>query len=126
MAVVKEVNLESLKIDTGETAAAQVERDLRESIIRLELAPGMNVLFGPNESGKSSWHAAIYAGLCGIRRGPGIRNDAREFAARHHPWRGDEWSASVVVLLTDGRRIRIGQNLADPVDFGRIAQHFEV
>ena len=37
----KDVNLESLKIDTGETAAAQVERDLRESIIRLELAPGM-------------------------------------------------------------------------------------
>ncbi|MGO4439191.1 GntR family transcriptional regulator [Rhizobium sp. RAF56] len=43
MAVVKEVNLESLKIDTGETAAAQVERDLRESIIRLELAPGMRL-----------------------------------------------------------------------------------
>ena len=32
--------LENLKTDTGETTAAQVERDLRESIIRLELAPG--------------------------------------------------------------------------------------
>lgn len=40
MTAAKEMNLESLKIDTGETAAAQVERDLRESIIRLELAPG--------------------------------------------------------------------------------------
>jgi DNA-binding GntR family transcriptional regulator len=32
--------LETLKTDTGETTAAQVERDLREAIIRLELAPG--------------------------------------------------------------------------------------
>lgn len=34
------MGLENLKTDTGETTAAQVERDLRESIIRLELAPG--------------------------------------------------------------------------------------
>jgi GntR family transcriptional regulator, rspAB operon transcriptional repressor len=34
------MNLETPKIDTGETVAAQVERDLREAIIRLELAPG--------------------------------------------------------------------------------------
>lgn len=34
------MGLENLKADTGETTAAQVERDLRESIIRLELAPG--------------------------------------------------------------------------------------
>ena len=40
MTAAKDMNLESLKMETGETAAAQVERDLRESIIRLELAPG--------------------------------------------------------------------------------------
>ena len=34
------MNLETLKIETGETTAAQVERDLREAIIRLDLAPG--------------------------------------------------------------------------------------
>ncbi len=34
------MNLEALKIETGETTAAQVERDLREAIIRLELQPG--------------------------------------------------------------------------------------
>jgi GntR family transcriptional regulator, rspAB operon transcriptional repressor len=34
------MNLEIHKIDTGETTAAQVERDLREAIIRLELSPG--------------------------------------------------------------------------------------
>jgi GntR family transcriptional regulator, rspAB operon transcriptional repressor len=34
------MGLEILKTETGETTAAQVERDLREAIIRLELAPG--------------------------------------------------------------------------------------
>lgn len=40
MTATQDMNLESLKIETGETAAAQVERDLREQIIKLELAPG--------------------------------------------------------------------------------------
>ena len=34
------MSIEALKIETGETTAAQIERDLRESIIRLELKPG--------------------------------------------------------------------------------------
>lgn len=84
---------------------------------RLELSPGLNVLFGPNEAGKSSWHAAIYAGLCGRKRGVGAGTvDAREFAARHRPWTGEEWSASVVIVLENGRRIRIGQDLEGRVD----------
>ncbi|MBX9457976.1 MAG: GntR family transcriptional regulator [Rhizobium sp.] len=40
MMAAKLMGLENLKSETGETTAAQVERDLRESIIRLELAPG--------------------------------------------------------------------------------------
>ncbi len=34
------MNLENLKTDSSETTAAQVERDLREQIIRLDLQPG--------------------------------------------------------------------------------------
>ena len=34
------MNIEALKTETGETTAAQVERDLREAIIRLDLKPG--------------------------------------------------------------------------------------
>ncbi|MBM3675558.1 MAG: hypothetical protein FJW88_11565, partial [Actinobacteria bacterium] len=30
---------------------------------RLELSDGMNVVYGLNESGKSSWHAALYVAL---------------------------------------------------------------
>jgi DNA-binding GntR family transcriptional regulator len=34
------MNLDALRIDAGETTASQVERDLREQIIRLDLLPG--------------------------------------------------------------------------------------
>ena len=52
----------------------------------LEFKPGFNLIYGPNEAGKSSWHAAIYAGLCGMRRGKGrLSRDDEEFGARHRP-----------------------------------------
>src|SRR5437773_6693135 len=38
---------------------------------RLDLAPGMTVVTGPNESGKSTWHAALRLALTGLRRGRG-------------------------------------------------------
>ena len=84
----------------------------------LELAPGMNVVYGPNEAGKSSWHAALYAGLCGIRRARGraSRNDA-EFAELHKPWGSNtSWDVGAVIKLDDGRRIELRHDLAGRVD----------
>ena len=84
----------------------------------LDLAPGMNVVYGPNEAGKSSWHAALYAGLCGLRRGKGQPlKDDREFAERHRPWDGSgAWEAGAVVELADGRRVELRHELAGKVD----------
>jgi hypothetical protein len=81
---------------------------------QLDLAPGMTVIVGDNESAKSSWHAALYAGLCGIGRRQG--RDPRpvsEFVARHRPWDNPgQWEVTVVVVLDDGRRVEIRQDLA--------------
>lgn len=81
------------------------------------LRPGMNVICGPNEAGKSSLHAAIYAGLCGMRRarGPSTKED-REFAERHRPWSGDDWKVEVDLELENDRRIQITQDLANLAD----------
>lgn len=79
----------------------------------LDLAPGLTVVHGPNEAGKSSWFAATYAGLAGRRkqRGRGTQAQA-QFAARHKPWSGSQWGAGVTVTLDDGRRLALEHNLA--------------
>ena len=80
----------------------------------LELAPGLNVVHGPNESAKSTWHAALTVGLCGRRRGAGRRNDDAAFEARHRPWdNGDAWALALDLVLDDGRRIEIDRDLAN-------------
>jgi DNA repair protein SbcC/Rad50 len=83
----------------------------------LDLAPGMTVVFGPNEAGKSTWHAAIYAALCGMRRARGrARTEDDAFKERHCPWGGVGWDVSASILLEDGRRIEIRQDLDGRVD----------
>lgn len=80
----------------------------------LQLAAGMNVVWGHNEAGKSSWHAAIYLGLCGLRRGRGRRSSfVQMMEDKHAPWNGpSQWRVAVRLILDDGRDIEIRQDLA--------------
>ena len=84
----------------------------------LDLAAGMNVVYGPNEAGKSTWQAALFAGLCGTRRGPGAGSAAeRRLRERHRPWSGGgAWAVSTLVELEDGRRVELRRDLATRAD----------
>jgi hypothetical protein len=83
----------------------------------LEFADGMTVVYGPNESAKSTWHAAAYAALCGRRRGKGGGSrQERLFADRHRPWDRDEWIVSTEIELDDSRRVELRQDLDGKVD----------
>lgn len=78
----------------------------------LLLAPGMNVIYGVNEAAKSSWHAALYAALCGRRRGKGKQpKEDMQFEEKRRPWNHDDWRVSTIVELEDGRRIEIKRDL---------------
>ena len=81
----------------------------------LEFAGGMTIISGDNESGKSAWHAAIHAALCGMRRGPGQAKEDRDFREQHRPWGGNTWCVEANLDLADGRQIGIIQDL-DGVD----------
>ncbi|MCC7367233.1 MAG: AAA family ATPase [Chloroflexi bacterium] len=81
---------------------------------RLDLAPGMSVIWGPNEAGKSTWHAALYFGLCGRRRGAGQPSrEEREMRARHEPWDGAQWEAGTRIRLEDERTIELRYDLRE-------------
>ena len=80
----------------------------------LALAPGLTVVSGVNESAKSSWHASLYAALCGRGRGDAAQTpEDRRLLERYKPWDGSPWLVSAVVVLDDGRRLEISQNLDD-------------
>lgn len=83
----------------------------------LNFARGMTVVVGPNEAGKSSWHAATRLAITGVRRGRG-RATAADAAveARHRPWDAPErWEVEARLLLADERLIDISQDLAGKV-----------
>jgi hypothetical protein len=83
----------------------------------LELAPGLTVVSGANESAKSSWHAAVYAGICGRRRGKGAASrEDRRFSELHRPWDGGGWEVSCVLELADGRIVELRHDLDGKVD----------
>ena len=83
----------------------------------LELGPGLTVVAGPNESGKSTWHAALRLAITGVRRGKGPGTLAeRQLAERHRPWDlPDRWEVEARLGLDDGRTIDISQDLAGKV-----------
>jgi DNA repair protein SbcC/Rad50 len=83
----------------------------------LELGPGLSVVAGPNESGKSTWHAALRLAITGVRRGKGPGTLAeRQLAERHRPWDlPDRWEVEARLALDDGRTIDISQDLAGKV-----------
>src|SRR5258706_357260 len=70
----------------------------------LELSDGLTVVHGPNESGKSTWHAALYAGLCGRPGGP-----HPDHPQQYRPWYGERWAVSAHVELDNGRRVVLHQ-----------------
>jgi len=83
--------------------------------VTLEFSPHLTVVCGPNEAGKSSWHAAIYASLCGMRRARGQLAQDRDFARLRRPWSGEAWEVRAIVRLDNGPRVELRQDLSDLV-----------
>ena len=85
---------------------------LRDETLRFGGA--LNIVYGPNESGKSTWHAALTVALCGLRHGSGRTNVERDFKRRRQPWDDpDRWHVNLEVELDDGRIIEIDRDLND-------------
>lgn len=87
------------------------------SNLTIDFTPGMTIVHGPNETGKSTIHAATYGALCGVRRGRGAtRVEDRIFRDLHRPWDGNAWRVAATIELADGRRIELRQDLDGRVD----------
>ncbi len=68
----------------------------------LELAPGLNVVYAPNESGKSTWCAFLRAMLYGISTSERARQGQRPDKVKYRPWSGAPMSGSLELDTPDG------------------------
>src|SRR6476660_8127853 len=74
---------------------------------RLELGPGLTVVHGPNESGKSTTHAALRASLFGLAAGGRRTRDETAAIDRYRPWGDARYGAVLELADTAGRRMRL-------------------
>ena len=66
----------------------------------IELKEGINILFGENESGKSTIHVFFQSMLFGMKRGRG-KASKTDIYSRYMPWENGNWyEGSMVFTLS--------------------------
>lgn len=68
----------------------------------LELSDGLNVLYAPNESGKSTWCAFLRAMLYGIDTSQRAKAGQKPDKLKYRPWSGTPMSGTMDVTTPDG------------------------
>ena len=87
----------------------------------LELKPGMNVIYGENEAGKSTGHAFISAMLFGAERlrGKASKNDRY---SRYQPWEDGKNYEGSMEMEHRGHSYRLIRNFYREDEYFRVEQ----
>ncbi|HYF91855.1 MAG TPA: AAA family ATPase [Symbiobacteriaceae bacterium] len=87
--------------------------------LRLQPAPGLNIIYGENEAGKSTLQKFILAMLYGFKK-PGGRREYTADAERLRPWTGADYRGSLVYTLGTGRSFRVERLFEPGRDMSRV------
>ncbi len=79
------------------------------------LKEGVNILFGENESGKSTIHVFLQSMLFGMKRGRG-KASKTDIYSRYMPWENGNWYEGSMVFSCAGRKFRLERG------FGKFAK----
>ena len=73
------------------------------------LSPGLNVLYGENESGKTTTHTFIRSMLYGVRRlrGKAAQNDTY---TKYEPWENPVEYGGIMWFTSGGKNYRLTRN----------------
>lgn len=76
---------------------------------RIEPRPGLNIIYGDNESGKSTLHQFIIGMLFGMekQRGKSGKNDSYQ---QYEPWNSSSYYTGSMHFMVDGKPFRIERN----------------
>jgi uncharacterized protein YhaN len=86
---------------------------------RLKLGPGLCVLYGENEAGKSTVQKFILGMFYGFKR-PGGRREYTADAERYRPWAGADYRGSMTYTLDTGRAYRVERLFEPGRDMARV------
>lgn len=81
----------------------------------IELKEGINILFGKNESGKSTIHVFLQSMLFGMKRGRG-KASKTDIYSRYMPWENGNWYEGSMVFTCGERTFRLERG------FGKFAK----
>ena len=75
----------------------------------MELSPGINVLYGENESGKTTTHTFIRSMFYGVRRlrGKAALNDTY---TKYEPWENPAEYGGIMWFTSKGKKYRLTRN----------------
>lgn len=75
----------------------------------IEFEDGINVIYGENESGKSTLHTFIKGMLFGMERGRG-RAAAKDSFSKYEPWENPNYYAGGLSFVSGGKKFRLERN----------------
>ncbi|MFZ5817541.1 MAG: AAA family ATPase [Bacillota bacterium] len=78
----------------------------------IDLGPGLTIIYGENESGKSTIQKFLLGMLYGFKK-RGLRREYTEDAARYRPWAGEEYRGALLYTLDGGQAYRV-ERVFDP------------
>ena len=83
------------------------------------LSPGLNVLYGENESGKTTTHTFIRSMLYGVRRlrGKAAQNDTY---TKYEPWENPAEYGGIMWFTSGGKNYRLTRNFYKEKKFGEL------
>jgi uncharacterized protein YhaN len=91
------------------------------SALRFEFNPGLNLIFAPNEGGKSTLQRFLIGLLYGqLRADLRVQRRLDSWVDQYKPWRGSDYGGVLWCRLEEGRELEIRRS------FGKEETHFEI
>ena len=78
--------------------------------LKINPQPGLNVIYGSNESGKSTLQTFILAMLYGLKKGRKSKDGTPPPLKRYRPWDCESYAGIMEYSLSDGSKFTVGRN----------------
>ncbi|MCX7710992.1 MAG: AAA family ATPase [Clostridia bacterium] len=81
--------------------------------LELKLSDGINIVFGNNESGKTSVQTFIKGMLYGLKGGRTLKDGSLPTIKKYKPWNGEEYNGVMEYRLDNGETYRIERDFSN-------------